>query len=92
MRNFQTKDASKRLEELGVSVSPRQLEKCRNRGEDDPRDRGPDFYRDERGRCWYSDVALNQYVTRVLAARQFRAPASRPENFVAPRVKARSVA
>jgi hypothetical protein len=91
-QNFRTKDGSKYLAERGVSASPRYLEKCRSRGTEDGRDRGPDFYRDERGICWYSRSALDQYAAQRLAARQFRAPARQPENFLATRKKAEPAA
>ena len=77
-QNFRTGDASSVLTGLGVDRSPSFLEKARVRGPDDSRDRGPDFYRDERGVCWYPRYALEQYAARCLAARQFRAPLQQP--------------
>jgi hypothetical protein len=76
-----TKPAAKYLTERGRRTSPSYLEKVRGRGPDDPRDRGPDFFRDERGICWYPTEALDRYVALSLAARKFRAPAPQPENF-----------
>jgi len=77
-QNFRTGPSSKYLEAHGVEGSPSLLEKLRTRGPDDPRDKGPDFFRDEKGRCWYPKYALDAYIAKRLAARQFRAPAPQP--------------
>jgi hypothetical protein len=78
---FRTASASAYLASRGVAASASYLEKCRTRGADDPRDRGPDFHRDDRGICWYSRDALERYAAARLAVRKFRATAPRPANF-----------
>jgi hypothetical protein len=79
-QNFRTSAASAYLASRGVAVSRSYLEKCRTRGVDDPRDRGPDFLREDGTQvCWYPRSALDQYAARRLAARQLRAPAAQPE-------------
>ncbi len=80
-QNFRTGPSSEYLAAHGVEGSPSQLEKLRTRGPDDPRDRGPDFFRDERGICWYPKYALDAYIAKRLAARQFRAAAPQPLHF-----------
>jgi hypothetical protein len=80
-QNFRTGDASLLLTTLGVDRSKSFLEKARTRGADDGRDRGPDFYRDENGVCWYPRYALETYAARCLAARKFREPAPQPSRF-----------
>ena len=80
-QRFRTKPAAAYLSEGGLTVSASYLEKCRLRGAEDPRDRGPDWSRDPRGLCWYSKAALDDYIERRLAALQFRAPARQPANF-----------
>jgi hypothetical protein len=54
------------------------LQKYRLRGKDDPRDRGPDFYRDPSGVCWYSKAALDAYADEQLRALTFRGAAPQP--------------
>jgi hypothetical protein len=78
-QNFRTRAASDYLKSRGVSASPSYLEKCRTRGVDDKRDRGPDFSRDPNGLCWYSRLSLEVYAAQRLATRQFRAPAPQPK-------------
>jgi hypothetical protein len=80
-QTFRTSAASAYIKSVGVLASSSYLEKCRARGNDDLRDRGPDFYRDQRGICWYSRDALDHYAAQRLAARQFRAPAPQPAQF-----------
>lgn len=77
-QNFKTGHASALLKSRGLAASTSYLEKCRGRGADDTRDRGPDFFRDESGVCWYPRSSLEQYAARRLAARQFREPAPQP--------------
>ncbi len=79
VQNFRTGHASALLKSRGLAASSSYLEKCRSRGPDDTRDRGPDFFRDERGICWYPRSSLEQYAAKRLAARQFRAPATQPQ-------------
>jgi hypothetical protein len=77
MQTFRTSEAAKYLTQAGLSTSVSFLQKLRLRGPDDPRDHGPDFFRDNKI-CWYSESALNEYLGRRIAARQFRAPARQP--------------
>ena len=79
-----TKKAAEYLTERGARTSQSLLEKFRTRGPDDPRDHGPDFWRDELGICWYPLEALDRYIAQRLAARRFRAPAQQPQNFRTP--------
>jgi len=79
--NFQTSAAAEYLKSVGIPASPRWLEKVRGRGADDGRDRGPDFFRDQRGFCWYPQSSLDRYAMQRLSARTFRAPASQPVQF-----------
>jgi hypothetical protein len=85
---FQTKEAARYLASRGVKMSPSSLEKARARGEDDERDRGPDYRRDQRGICFYARSDLDRYAAQRLASLEFRAPARQPENFLAIRKKA----
>lgn len=78
--SFGTTGAARYLSQRGVRTSTSTLEKLRLRGSEDPRDPGPDFSRDSLGRCWYSQEALDSYIERRLADRQFRAPAAQPAN------------
>jgi hypothetical protein len=81
---FQTKAASAFLATRprgALKRSPSLLEKFRTRGADDPRDKGPDYYRDERGICFYRRIDLERYAEERLARLQFRAPAKQPANF-----------
>ena len=79
---FGTRDAAAYLsEQHGVHASESFLQKARTRGTDDPRDRGPDFWRDARGICWYERAALDRYAASRLAERRFRTRAEQPENF-----------
>jgi hypothetical protein len=79
--SLRTGAASAYLAERGIHASPSYLQKARTRGPDDPRDSGPDFLRDEIGRCWYTVAALDRYINERLKARKFRAAASQPANF-----------
>ena len=81
MRRFQTGPAAAWLTDHGRPTSVSKLQKIRSRGKDDPRDRGPDFFRDEKGVCWYDESALEEYVDRRIAALKFRAPGVQPTNF-----------
>jgi hypothetical protein len=78
---FRTKAAAAYLSSNGVQMSLRTLEKLRARGEEDTRDRGPDFYRDEQSTCWYTREALEAYIDKRIAARQFRGRSRQPANF-----------
>lgn len=78
---LRTKAAAAYLSANGVQMSHRTLEKLRARGDEDPRDRGPDFYRDESSTCWYTRDALESYIEQRLATRQFRGRGRMPENF-----------
>jgi hypothetical protein len=78
---FQTTGAARYLNLRGIKTSTSQLEKLRLRGADDPRDRGPDFYRDLRGICIYPRLELDKYAEARLAGLEFRAPAQQPKNF-----------
>jgi hypothetical protein len=75
---FQTRGAATYLSENGVKISPSYLEKTRLRGTDDPRDRGPDFYRDPHGICIYTRIDLDRYAETRLAALRFRGTAPPP--------------
>jgi hypothetical protein len=78
---MRTAQASEYLrQEHGEEISVSSLQKMRGRGPDDPRDRGPDFFRDPSGTCQYSKTALDDYAARRRSVRRFRAPASQPEN------------
>ena len=79
--SWQTKEAAQYLTGRGVTTSQSKLEKLRLRGPDDPRDSGPNWSRDEVGRCQYLQSDLDAYIAKRLAARQFRASAAQPENF-----------
>jgi len=81
MQNFKTKDAARRLTELGHPTSASFLQKLRCRGPDDPRDKGPDFWRDERGQCWYGEADLQRWVGAKVSARRLRGRAPQPEAF-----------
>jgi hypothetical protein len=77
-----TADAARYLtEQRGHTTSKSTLEKVRARGPDDPRDHGPDFYRDAHGVCWYDEDALDRYAAQQLAALKFRGAAPQPANF-----------
>lgn len=80
-----TRDACRVLANLGMPRSPSYLQKARARGPDDPRDKGPDFYRDQHGVCWYELRALDRYAVAQFAARKFRATEPQPANFRANR-------
>lgn len=86
-QTFKTRAASDYLRARGLAASPSYLEKCRTRGPEDRRDRGPDYHRDPNGICWYSKGNLDDYVVRRLAARKFREPISQP-----PQLRSRGVA
>jgi hypothetical protein len=83
-QNLRTKAAAAYLTGRGLQTSQSYLEKCRPRGIDDPRDPGPDFYRDDAGVCWYDIAALDRYLAIRVAGRKFRASAPQPENFRRP--------
>ena len=78
---YQTRQAADYLTQNGCRTSPSKLEKERSRGSDDPRDKGPDFFRDERGICWYPQRSLDRYMEKRLAALRFRGTAEQPANF-----------
>jgi hypothetical protein len=81
-RSLTTSEAAKYLTERGVRRSKSWLEKARTRGQDDPRGAGPPFYRDPRTKtCWFDTPDLDRYIAQEIAGREFRAPASQPENF-----------
>lgn len=81
-QSYRTKDAAKRLtEHYGHPASVSSLKHARMRGPEDPRDRGPDFYRDPMGICWYTEESLARYAAEKLSARRLRAPATMPTNF-----------
>jgi hypothetical protein len=81
MRTLSTPAAARYLTENGLRTSQSFLEHSRARGPDDPRDHGPDFARDEHGKCWYPTEALDRYIAARLSSRRFRAPAPQPANF-----------
>jgi hypothetical protein len=78
---FRTSPASRYLKSRGVPASKSYLEKVRTRGDDDPRDKGPDYWTDEQGFCWYPREALDRYAEQRLAARTLRGRNPQPENF-----------
>jgi hypothetical protein len=78
---YKTGEASLYLTKRGRRISKSRLEKFRQRGPEDPRDRGPDFYRDPNGTCWYDEEALDRYAAAHVATLKFRATAPRPQNF-----------
>ena len=57
-----TAEASEYLREQGATRSKSWLEKARARGDDDPRDKGPDYWVDEQGRVWYYREELDRYA------------------------------
>lgn len=76
-----TRKAAQYLTENGLKTSLSTLQKMRGRGQDDPRDRGPDFFRDTAGLCWYPVKGLDRYIKQRLSGLKFRAPAPQPANF-----------
>ena len=78
--SYRTQGAAQYVTARGVTTSASLLQKLRLRGPDDPRDRGPDFYRDPRGICFYGRAALDQYVADRLAQLAFRSRVSQPES------------
>ena len=80
-KSLRTGAAAQYLTERGVQSSRSLLEKLRARGSQDPRGRGPDFWRDERGVCWYDILSLDRYIQARLSARRFRTTAPVPANF-----------
>jgi hypothetical protein len=80
-QSFKTGAAAAYLTSRGVATSKSHLEKCRARGPDDPRDHGPDFWRDQKGICFYEKAALDRWAAVHLSAREFRGQAAQPLNF-----------
>lgn len=81
--DLSTSQAAAYAASLGKPTSKSYLEKRRLRGPDDPGEKGPDFWRDDNGRCWYPKDAIDAWVFAWKQRRKFRAPGQRPTQLVA---------
>lgn len=78
-RSLSTGEAAQYCSAHGVRTSRRKLEALRARPATEPGDCGPEFARDESGRCWYSVADLNRWIAARLSSRQRRAPLAQPQ-------------
>jgi len=81
--DLSTQQAADYASSLGKPTSKSFLCKRRTRGPHDPGDKGPDFWRDENGRCWYPKDAIDAWVFAWKQQRKFRATAPRPTHLAA---------
>lgn len=86
-RTLSTSETARYLTERGVRISKRSLESFRGRPTSAPGELGPEFARDESGRCWYAVADLDRWIAARLNARTRRGDLSQPAQLAKAREK-----